>query len=240
MKTLIQIVIPVFAATLLAGCTSANYQKGSATGAGLQDSADRMHQGAVKIDTTLTNLNDMVNNPGDLAAQFKKYTASVADLESSAKNVEGKVASMRGKGNEYFNAWDAQTAQIKNEDIKQRSAARKAEMQHKFTDIRMNYTKATEQFKPFLADLKDIQTALATDLTVGGVNSIKGAADKANKDAVPLKATIEDLAGQFKDLGVAMQTGTPQAPPPATQSAAQSAPPPATQPPPQPAAEAKQ
>ena len=59
--------------------------------------------------------------------------------------------------------------------------------------------------------MKDIQKALATDLTVGGVNSIKGAAEKANKDAVPLKATTEDLAAQLKDLGAAMQAAAPQA-----------------------------
>lgn len=236
MKTLTQVVIPVFAAGLLLGCNTANYQKGSAAGAGLQDSADRMHQGAGKIDTTLANLNEMVNNPGDLATQFKKYSASVADLEASANNVASKVASMRGKGSEYFKAWDAQTAHIKNEDIKQRSAARKAEVQQKFTDIRMNYTRASEQFKPFLSDLKDIQMALATDLTVGGVNSIKGAAEKANKDAVPLKATIESMAAQFKDLGAAMQAAAPQA----TQAAAAAAAPTDSQPPPQPAAETKQ
>ena len=233
MKTFSQIAVPALAALLFAGCTSANYQKGSAAGAGLQDSANRMHQGAVKIDTTLTNLNDMVSNPGDLASQFKKYTASVAELEASAKNVQSKVASMRGKGNEYFKGWDTQTAQIKNDDIKQHSAARKAEVQKKFTDIRTNYTRASEQFKPFLSDLKDIQAALATDLTVGGVNSIKGAAEKVNKDSVPLKATIEELAAQFKDLGAAMQAAGPQA--------AAAAPPPAdAQPPAQPSAETKQ
>jgi aminopeptidase N len=123
---------------------------------------------------------------------------------------------MRGKGNEYFKAWDEQTAQIHNEDIKNRSAERKAEMQKKFTEIKMSYTEASESFKPFLSDLKDIQTALATDLTTGGVKAIKGAADKANKDAVPLKASIEKLAGQFKDLGTAMAAA---APPPAAASA---------------------
>lgn len=235
MKTFSHILVAVLAAIILAGCNTANYQKGSAAGAGLADSANRMHQGTVKIDATLTNLNDMVTNPGDLAAQFKKYAASVADLETSAKNVESKVASMRGKGNEYFKAWDTQTAQIKNEDIKQHSASRKAEVQQKFTDIRMNYTRASEQFKPFLSDLKDIQMALATDLTVGGVNSVKGAAEKANKDAVPLKATIEDLAGQFKDLGAAMQAAGPQA----AQTAAAAATPADSQPPPQPSAETK-
>lgn len=212
MKAYAQIVIPVVAVALFAGCRSSNYEKGAATGAGLQAAANRIGQGQSKIDTTLTNLNDLVTNPGDLATQFKKYTTSVSDLESSAKDVASKVASMRGKGDAYFKAWDEQAAQIKNEDIKNRSAQRKAEMQKRFTDIKMNYTQAADLFKPFLSDLKDIQTALATDLTPGGVSAIKGAAEKANKDAVPLKASMDKLASQFKDLGVAMQAAAP--PPP--------------------------
>ena len=219
MKAYAQIMIPVVAVALLAGCRSSNYEKGAATGAGLQASADRIGQGQGKIDTTLTNLNDLVNHPGDLATQFKKYSGSVSDLESSAKDISSKVASMRGKGDEYFKAWDEQAAQIKNEDIKNRSAQRKAEMQKRFTDIKMSYTEASELFKPFLSDLKDIQTALATDLTTGGVSAIKGAADKANKDSTPLKVSIDKLVAQFKDLGVALQAAAPP-PPPAAQAAA--------------------
>lgn len=209
MKAFVQVAMIASATLLIAGCKSANYQKGSAAGAGLQASANRISQGNAKIDAALSALNDLVNNPSDLVAQFKKYGGAVNDLESSAKDVQSKVAAMRSKGNEYFKAWDQQTAQINNEDIKNRSAARKEEMQKKFTDIKMSYTEASEAFKPFLSDLKDIQTALSTDLTTGGVNAIKGAADKANKDAVPLKASIEELATQFKDLGVAMQAAQP-------------------------------
>src|SRR5262249_34516637 len=106
-----------------------------------------------------------------------------------------------------------QTAQIHNEDIKNRSVERKAEMQKKFTEIKMNYVEASEAFKPFMSDLKDIQTALATDLTPGGVSAIKGAADKANKDAVPLKSSVDKLATQFRDLGASMRATVP--PPPA-------------------------
>jgi chromosome segregation ATPase len=215
MKALCQMVLPVVAAALLAGCRSSNYEKGSETGAGLQASADRIGQGQAKIDAAMKSLNDLVNSPGDLATQFKAYSAAVNDLDSSSKDVQSKVASMRSKGNEYFKAWDEQTAQIKNEEIKKRSAERKAEMQKKFTEIKTSYTQASEQFKPFLSDLKDIQTALATDLTPGGVSAIKGAADKANKEAVPLKASFEKLAAQFKDLGVAMQSAAPPPPAPA-------------------------
>jgi len=213
MNVLRQLMIVVAATLLIAGCKSSNYEKGSAAGAGLQASADRISQGSAKIDATLASLNDLVNNPGDLVTQFKKYSSSVSGLESSAKDVQSKVAAMRAKGNDYFKSWDQQTAQIQNEDIKNRSAARKEEMMKKFTDIKMSYTQASESFKPFMQDLKDIQTALATDLTPGGVTAIKGAADKANKDAVPLKDSINKLATQFKDVGAAMQSA---APPPAT------------------------
>jgi hypothetical protein len=154
----------------------------------------------------------MVNNPGNLPDQFKAYSAAVSDLDSSAKDVQSKVAAMRSKGNEYVKAWDAQVAQIKNEDIKKRSVERKAELQQKFTQIKMTYTEASQQFKPFLSDLKDIQTALATDLTTSGVNSIKGAAEKANKDSVPVKAALDKLAGQFKELGASLQSSPPPAP----------------------------
>lgn len=215
MKAYAQIVVPVFAAALLTGCSSANYEKGAATGAGLQACADRIGQGQVKIDTALKSLNELVNNPGNLPDQFKAYSAAVSDLDSSDKDVQSKVSAMRSKGNEYVKTWDAQTAQIKNEDIKQRSVERKAELQQKFTQIKMSYTEASTQFKPFLSDLKDIQTALATDLTTSGVSSIKGAAAKANKDSVPLKASFDKLAGQFRELGASLASTPPPAPAPA-------------------------
>ena len=153
MKALPQLAVLAVATVLIAGCKSDTYQKGSATGAGLQAAADRINQGSAKIDATLVTLNDLIKNPGDLVAQFKKYSSSVNDLESAAKDVQSKVAAMRSKGDDYFKAWDAQTAQIHNEDIKTRNAARKEAVLKQFTQIKMSYTEASEAFKPFMSDL---------------------------------------------------------------------------------------
>ncbi len=213
MKSLAQLLFLAAVLPLFSGCASPNYDKGSATGAGLQAAADRLSQDSARIDATLNCLNDLVSKPGDLVAQFKAYSAGVNNLDSSAKDVQSKVAAMWRKGNDYFKAWDKETAQIHNEDIKNRSAARKAEMQQKFTEIKMSYTEASEALKPFMSDLKDIQKALATDLTPGGASALKEPADKANKDAVPLKASLDKLATQFKELGAAFQAAPP--PPPA-------------------------
>lgn len=205
------------ALAISSGCASkGNYEKGASAGAGLQEAADKLTIGKGKIDTTLTALNDLVNSSqGDLEPKYKKFSASVNDLQTSAQHVNAAVKEMRDKGNEYFKAWDQQAAAIKNEDIKARSTERKAEMQKKFMDIKRSYILAGDAFKPFMADLKDIQTALGTDLTTGGLGAVKGAVEKANKNAVPLKASVDELATHFKDLGVAMS---------AAAAAAQSAP----------------
>ena len=134
----------------------------------MTESANKAAAGRVKIDTALASLNDLVNNSqGDLVPKYKQFNTAVSDLESTAKNVSDNVASMRGKGKEYFMKWDEQLATIKNEDIKTRSAERKNEVQTKFTNIKKTYEETSMQFKPFMAELKDVQSALSTDLTPG-------------------------------------------------------------------------
>ena len=198
-----------------AGCETSNYQTGDATAEGLQASADKIQAAKGQLDSVLAALNDLVNNPTNLPTQYGAFSGAVTDLQASGKNVDARVAAMRAKGTEYFKAWDEQSAQIKNEDIKSRSDARKKEVQDQFTKVKLSYTEARDAYRPLMSDLLDIRTALGTDLTIGGIAAIKGAAQKANQDAIPLKKAGDDLSAQLKDLGAAMSTFTP-APAPAS------------------------
>jgi len=197
-----------------AGCASGNYQKGSGTAAGLTESADMISAGKGKVDAVLTSLNDLVGtSQGDLVPKFKAFNTAFSDLESTAKDVKAKVTKMREQGNEYFKKWDEQLAQIKSEDIKNRSAERKAAVQKEFMDIKKSYTEAQMAFQPFMSQLKDVQTALGTDLTTGGVASVKSTVEKANATGGQLKTAMDQLAAEFKQLGVAMASSTPTPPP---------------------------
>jgi chromosome segregation ATPase len=195
-----------------AGCKTSNYETANDTASGLQASADRIAAAQGQLDSTLDSLNDLVNSPTNLPAQYAKFSGAVNTLQSSAQDANARVKAMRAKGNDYFKEWDAQSAQIKNEDIKSRSEARKQEMQEKFTKVKLSYTQVSDAYRPFMSNLKDIQTALGTDLTPGGVTAVKGAAQKANEDAVPLKKSVDALAAELKELGAAMSA---VAPPPA-------------------------
>lgn len=207
----------IIAATLAAvtGCASnGNYQQGSATGAGLVNASDKIANGTNKIDATLNSLNDLVNNPqGDLAPKYKKFNNSLSDLQAMSDDVKKRFTDARTSGNQYFQSWDQQLASIKDPDLKNNSAQRKAGVQKEYDELKRAYAKVQMDFGPFMTSLKDIQTALGTDLTVGGVASVKGTAARANTNGTDLKKSMAQLSADFRDLGTAMQTSAPPAQP---------------------------
>ena len=215
MKTkqlLIVIAALTMAATipLFTGCKSAGYDAGNKTAADIQAAADRIGAMNGQIDAVVTSLNDIVEKPqADLRPQYKQFADYVAAVESSAKDVAAARQSMADKQKEFFAKWDEQLALIKNEDIKARSQSRKDEVNKNLLAIKTSYLEAATAFKPFLADLKDVQKYLSVDLTAGGVAAIKDTAAKVNESATPLKASIAKVAEDFKALGVSMSSVAP-------------------------------
>jgi len=200
------------ALTLAAGCASSGY-KGEKTAQNIQTTATRIEGLPAMVDKTMASLDDLVNKPqADLQPQFKQFNANLAELESSAKEIGAARRSMGEKGKEFFAEWDKQLAEINNEDIRARSEARKKEVIEKMDAIKRSYTEAETAFRPFMADLKDVQKYLSVDLTAGGVAAIKPTVAKANKNAAALKTSATKLAADFKALGVAMSAVTPPAP----------------------------
>jgi hypothetical protein len=213
---LVSLAAATVAATLLAaGCASTGYDKGNITAANIQSASDRIAALPGQIDTTLASLNGLVTQPqADLRPQYKEFAANVAAVESAAKDLAVSRSNLAARQKEFFAKWDEELAQIQNPDIKARSQSRKEQVSQQLMTIKTSYAQADIVFKPFLADLQDVQKYLSVDLTAGGIAAIKEPVAKASLDAVPLKASLTKLAGDFKALGDAMSSVTP---PPAPQ-----------------------
>lgn len=210
MKTLIPLTALATSLLLFAGCASSGYQKAGKTSTSLQETAQGIDHALVPLDHVVATLADLVNNPNpDITPQFKKYSAAVTRLESLADDVRDHATAMRGQGAAYFKNWDLELAKIQNEDIHSRSLDRKNAVAAQFERVRISYAKTSTEFAPFMSDLKDIRTALATDLTAGGIASVKGLSGTANEKLLPLRESLIGLSSDFKSLGVAMSTATP-------------------------------
>ena len=177
------------AVAVLAGCASkSNYQQGAATGAGLMAAADKVDLGITNIDQTLGSLNDLVGSSGgDLEPKLKAFNDNVTGLGTMYQNLQDAVTDARNNATTYLTNWDAKIATISNPDIKASAQQRKDSVQGEINDVKKSYAQVRVDFDPFMANLKDIQTVLNSDLTSAGVASVKGAADKATASGTKLK-----------------------------------------------------
>jgi hypothetical protein len=204
-----QLICNVFTVAALIGflsaCASDNYKQSSDTATTLAQSAGMISRCNVLIDQTLADLNDLVSNSvPDLRVPFHKFGKDVDELGVSAVDLAKKANQMKIQGADYFAQWDKELAQIQNEDIRSRSEARKNEVASRFNRISEHYDEANSALVPFMSDLRDVQKALSTDLTVGGISAIKDTAAKANHDATAVQESLGKLSEEFRSLGLSM------------------------------------
>ena len=209
-KKLILNLFTLAAAVVLAtGCASTGNDKAASTSKSLAKSSHMIVSANALIDQTLAKLNDLVSNPNpDLRKQFDAFDSSVNDLGSKDLAVACQAKEMKAKGAEYFENWDKETAQIRNEDIRNRSEARQREVAANFARISQQYDETKTAFEPFMSDLRDVQKYLGTDLTAGGLVAIKDNAAKATREAVPVKESLARLSEEFKGLGISMSSAS--------------------------------
>src|SRR5262245_25965501 len=191
----------------LAGCSSGNksYEQGMKTGSNLQELARKIEAAEKQIDTTLSQADALVNAPGtNPRKQFDQYRKSLDTLESQAADIRDLANDMNKRADAYFAQWEKDVAEIKNEEIKNVTAQRRNERMAQFNGVRSHFAQVRDAFKPFLADLQDIEQALSVELTPGSMEALKPFVTRAREDAVPLEKALDDLRAKFQELGVSM------------------------------------
>jgi hypothetical protein len=89
---------------------------------------------------------------------------------------------MSGDGMKYFQTWQDKINAMANESLRKKAQKRLNSVKADFVGVQSSLELAGDKFKPFLSNLKDVQMALATDITPGGVKAIKGTVRSANWD----------------------------------------------------------
>ena len=193
-----------------AGCVSKTYDKGAATSQSLQASADAVSQTSGKVNDVLAALNNLTfKSAGDLRDQYDALVSASKNLDASNDNLEVKVIQMRNAAAVYTESWSNQLAMIQSPELRQRSTDRMNQVTAKLKDVNTSYDGVKNSFKPFVSDLKDIQTYLGTDLTTGGLATVKDIVAKTKVDAVPLRDSIKKLQASFSDLSTALSPMMP-------------------------------
>jgi hypothetical protein len=210
MKKLISHVALIAFAALLGACASSGYKQADKMAVSLQEAAQGIDETLAPFDAALIALSDLVNNPGtDMAPQFQSYSAAVNRLDAQAQVASGQAEAMRLEGLAYFQKWNEERAEIQDGPLRIRSFDRKIAVGTQFEDVWSSYAESKSEFDPFMSDLKDIRTALGTDLTHGGLDSIRSLANKANSTGRPLRESLVRLSEQLKNFGADLSSASP-------------------------------
>jgi hypothetical protein len=203
-KTLALIVLAA-AGCLLAGCKSPNYKQADKTGEGIAEFRTEILNGKSAIDQTVTALGQIettaATNP---RKAYEQYAKSVANLESTANKVRKRSQDMQAEGKAYFARWEQQLAQVKNPEIQQLAAQRKAKLNEAFDSIKMVAEPLKAKFQPWMSDLKDLQTYLGNDLTVTGIDAAKGLFKKTLDEGREVQQSMDALVAELNTISASI------------------------------------
>lgn len=196
------------------GCASTNYKKADAASESLQTAALHIQAESRAIDVALVSLNDLVNKPApDLKPQFSRFSKALDRLVAASERAEKAAQAADHKSAEYFQDWDKETASIKYEAVRDQSVSRKTQVSNEFNTVNQRYRENQAVIQPLISYLQDIRTALSTDLTLGGIDSVKNLADNAQQNARKVQTALARLSDELAASGERMSSLTPQTEP---------------------------
>jgi len=192
---------------LVAGASAraAGYKLADKVGAGIADFRDEIVDVKKAVDATMAALDKIVAQAAvDPRKAFKEFDKSVPDIDSAAAKAKKRADDMREKGQKYFETWQKDLAGVNDADIRKLAEERKAKLQTAFDNIKTKMEPARDQFKAWLANLKDLQKYLSQDLTISGIDAAKELILKSKQEGAAVQQSLDGVIGELNSVVAAI------------------------------------
>ena len=185
----------------------------TAANAGQETLANAVNNAIAEVNATNAQLSEtmkslnalMASRPGeDLRPAYQAYVQNVEKTRQAADTTRRRYEQMNADSNNYFSTWRADNRKIANRDIRAKANQRLEQVRQEYRGSVASLKAAAEQFRPFLSDLTDIQTALSNDLTGKGLSSLSATAKKANFDHDQVQREINEAASHLNAMRTAL------------------------------------
>jgi hypothetical protein len=100
----------------------------------------------------------------------------------------------------YFDDWQTTITSINDESLRKKSQQRLDAVKKSYAKTIDEFKQAADLFKPFLADLGDVEKVLSTDLTSRGVKSVSSNVNSANSDYKKLDRAMNDALEEMQKM----------------------------------------
>ena len=193
-----QVVILAASLAWVAGCSTAGYKKSDAAALSMQTASAEVEAESGAAEIAVNSLKTLVNEPGaDLRPPFRHFSTAVDRLATAADRTRITGERMAKRSAAYFESWDKHLQQIEFVHVRDVSATRMTEVTNQFAVLHQRYRESQEAVQPLITYLRDIRTALSTDLTSAGLVSVKDLAENAATNANKVRSTLAALTTEL-------------------------------------------
>jgi len=191
---------------VLAGCASSRgYNQADKTGEAINTVRNDVVNIKTAVDGSMKALDQLEATAStDPRKAYETFAKSVDKVEKAGKTAEKNANEMRERGAAYFQQWEAQMGSVKSEEIRKLAQDRKAKLQETFGNIKTSAQDAKTAFPPYLDNLKDLRTALGTDLTVQGIDAAKPIVLKTKGNGAELQKHLDKLVTELNSVVAAI------------------------------------
>lgn len=205
-RTFASVVAAVAALSLsFGGCaTSTKAEKSTES---MAATGSRVDRASAQVDTVLASLDNIVNNKkGDLKPAYDRFGKEVDKTMDVAAETRKANDNLKSQAAAQFDAWIKEAQNLNDPSMQKASLERRDQARSAYTRIQEAGQKAKAAYDPFIGDLKDIRSFLATDLTTRGVDAVSGKIENVKKDGATLKSALGEMKTAMADFRAQIAT----------------------------------
>jgi hypothetical protein len=200
-----QILLVIGMATLLASATQASQELLARS---IKDARAETARTSEQLKATLNALNALTKQTkGDLRPAYDTFCSEVGKTKAAADWTRTRIRWMAGDGRQYFQGWQKTVDTISNESLRKKGQKRLNTVKKSYDKVEASLQLAGDKFTPFLSDLGDIQKALVTDVTPGGVKAIRGTVRSANWDHQYVNQAVNSALKEMDKMEKSLSSG---------------------------------
>jgi hypothetical protein len=160
-----------FGVLAVPGCASNSASRGANAPAtdGLTRTAAAIRLATDQLQATRASMARLRSMDGaDPPGLFADSRRNLESLETLAGRVDATSTRMRADAEAFFATWNEQLAVIENVAIRDRSEQRRQLIERSLRGLLVDHGRLSDDHGRFVADLRDIRSALSVDLTADG------------------------------------------------------------------------
>lgn len=187
-------------ATTLAGCASGsgNDMSSMSSTERLDVAVESIERTGRQIDATIARMDEVMaalatlEDPEDIDEAFGSYRSRLTALESAVAAIDERRQTMSERMTAHLEAWRAETSEVSSDTARSVAERRQASFEAALAEAQTALDALGEEFDSLLADLRDVRTVLANDLSTDGL----AAADDLFQAAIERANDVRRQSGE--------------------------------------------